>query len=411
MQFEEFGLIEPLLRALRFEGYPHPTPIQEQAIPHVLQGKDMLGCAQTGTGKTAAFALPILQNLANQPRNHKKHPHIRVLVLSPTRELAAQIGESFCAYGRHLDIRSTVVYGGVKQSAQVKALRQGVDVLVATPGRLLDLMGQGLIKLNELEVFVLDEADRMLDMGFIADIRRLIAHIPQQRQTLMFSATMPVAIRSLASNILMDPVEVTVTPNAPAAQTVSHSVYFVEKTLKQSLLQHLMADPTITRALVFTRTKRGADRVSRHLKDAGVQADAIHSDRSQQARLKALAQFKAGRMRVLVASDIVARGLDVDEISHVINFDMPNEPETYIHRIGRTGRAGASGLAISFCSFEERSNLDDIEKLIRQPIIEVAGHPYVSTVPRIKKAAPAAKLSGNRRPLRRNLMGRGYRAR
>jgi ATP-dependent RNA helicase RhlE len=430
MRFEDLGLIEPLLRAVHFEGYPHPTPIQELAIGHVLAGKDLMGCAQTGTGKTAVFALPILQRLASRagehpapapragqarpsgagaPAGHGGHSGprpIRALVVSPTRELAAQIGESFGAYGRYLDVRHTAIFGGVKQGSQVQALHRGVDVLVATPGRLLDLMGQGRVKLDRVEVFVLDEADRMLDMGFIDDIRRVIAALPARRQTLMFSATIPAEIRFLAEGILHDPVEVRVTPHAPAAETVQHAVYFVERAQKQALLEHVLKDSAITRALVFTRTKRGADRVSRHLKWAKIQADAIHSDRTQGARQKALQDFKDGRTRVLVASDIASRGLDVEDISHVINFDMPHDPETYVHRIGRTGRAGASGLAISFCALEERVHLDDIEKMIRQSIAAVAEHPYLSPLPRREPPAERPAVTGWRRPLKRNLLRR-----
>jgi ATP-dependent RNA helicase RhlE len=442
MQFEDLGLIEPLLRAVRFEGYPHPTPIQELAIPHVLAGKDLMGCAQTGTGKTAGFALPLLQRLVTRPGGHSlpaaQPPHggqaahvahaahgahaphgghaghtghgghrpIRVLVVSPTRELAAQTGEFFGAYGRYVDIRHTVVFGGVKQGPQVQALQRGVDVLVATPGRLLDLMNQRKLRLDRVETFVLDEADRMLDMGFIEDIRRIIAALPRQRQTLMFSATIPYEIRDLAQGLLHDPVEVRVTPHAPAAETVQHAVYFVERAQKQALLEHVLKDSAITRALVFTRTKRGADRVTRRLQWAHILADAIHSDRSQGARQKALRDFKEGRTRVLVASDIASRGLDVDDISHVINFDMPHDPETYVHRIGRTGRAGASGLAISFCALEERIHLDDIEKMIRQSIAAIQEHPYPSPLPPRKPPAERPAATGWRRPLKRNLLRR-----
>jgi len=402
MQFEEFGLIEPLLRAVREEGYAQPTPIQQQAIPHLLEGKDLLGCAQTGTGKTAAFALPILHRLA--PHDHPKRDArpIRSLVLTPTRELAAQIGQSFATYGRHTGLIHTTVYGGVKQGPQAKALKKGVDILVATPGRLLDLMGQRLVKLKHLEVFVLDEADRMLDMGFINDIRRVIAALPAERQTLFFSATMPPAIQSLADSILRKPVEVRIAPERPAAETVEHSVYFVERNHKRTLLSHLLSDGEIKRALVFTRTKVGADRVTMHLRHADVLAQAIHSDKPQAKRQQALANFKRGKTRVLVASDIAARGLDVDDISHVINFDIPDEPETYVHRIGRTGRAGASGKALSFCSMAERSNLADIEKLIRRAVNVVEDHPFRSEVPRLPKQEPKPHQIGlRRRPGRR----------
>ena len=375
MQFDQLRLIEPLLRAVRAEGYDTPTPIQERAIPHLLEGKDLLGCAQTGTGKTAAFALPILQRLRRDedaPSSRRKgasaRRRIRGLILSPTRELAAQIGESFRTYGQHMSLRHTVVFGGVKQGAQVDALRRGVDILVATPGRLLDLLNQRVLRLSDVEVFVLDEADRMLDMGFIRDIRRVIALLPSERQTLLFSATMPRAICQLAETILRSPVEVRVATESPAADTVEHAVYFVDPGSKTNLLDHLLKDPQITRALVFTRTKHRADRVVRVLRHRDVVAEAIHSNKSQNARLRALGNFREGRTRVLVASDVAARGLDVDDISHVINYDLPNETEVYVHRIGRTGRAGAEGLAISFCSDDQRSNLRDIERLIGQPI-------------------------------------------
>ena len=402
MQFENFGLIDPILQAVREEGYAQPTPIQQQAIPHLLEGKDLLGCAQTGTGKTAAFALPILHRLAPHDHPHRGPRPIRSLVLTPTRELAAQIGQSFATYGRHTGLAHTTIYGGVKQGPQAKALKKGVDVLVATPGRLLDLMGQRLVKLKHLEVFVLDEADRMLDMGFINDIRRVISALPSERQTLFFSATMPPAIQSLADSILRNPVQVRIAPERPAAETVEHSVYFVERNHKRTLLSHLLSDGEISRALVFTRTKVGADRVTMHLRHADVVAQAIHSDKPQAKRQRALANFKRGKTRVLVASDIAARGLDVDDISHVINFDVPDEPETYVHRIGRTGRAGASGKALSFCSMSERSNLADIEKLIRQTVNVVEDHPFRSDVPRLPKQGPKPHQVGlRRRPGRR----------
>ncbi|MGB2781436.1 MAG: DEAD/DEAH box helicase [Phycisphaerae bacterium] len=405
MPFNKLGLIEPLLRAVRSEGYTIPTPIQLHAIPPVLAGKDLLGCAQTGTGKTAAFALPILQRLsANgngdpqpatageiRPDEAGAHPRasngkrpVRALVLTPTRELAAQIHASFRVYGQHVDLRCAEVFGGVSQVPQAKALRQGVDILVATPGRLLDLMGQGLVQFKHLEVLVLDEADRMLDMGFIPDVRRILSALPAQRQTLFFSATMPGTIQGLADAILRDPVEVRVTPEAPAAETVEHSVYLVEQGQKQALLEHLLAGPEICRALVFTRTKHGAEKVARRLKGARISADAIHGNKSQGARERSLDEFKRGRTRVLVASDLASRGLDVDDISHVINFDMPREAETYVHRIGRTGRAGASGTALSFCSYEERNQLNSIERLMRQTLGMVEDHPFRSPLPRMQ---------------------------
>lgn len=382
MQFDELQLIEPLLRAVRAEGYTQPTPIQIQAIPPVLAGRDLLGCAQTGSGKTAAFALPILQRLlgtAHHSRNQaEKLRHLRVLVLSPTRELASQIGESFETYGKFTDIRQITIFGGVKQHSQVEKLRKGADVLVATPGRLLDLMGQGYIKLERLEVLVLDEADRMLDMGFIHDVRRVIAALPSQRQTLFFSATMPPEIRSLANSILNKPAYVAVTPSATTVETVEQSVYFVEETHKIDLLEELLHDPAMKRVLVFTRTKHGANKVVNKLAKVSVVAEPIHGNKSQSARERALANFKTGRTRVLVATDIAARGLDVEDITHVINYNLPNESETYVHRIGRTARAGAPGIAYSFCNTDERSYLVDIERLIRMNIPAVTDSAYIS---------------------------------
>lgn len=390
MVFKDLGLIEPLCRAVTEEGYTTPTPIQAQAIPPLLEGKDLLGCAQTGTGKTAAFSLPILQNFhANQYKGEGARP-IRALIITPTRELASQISDSFSAYGTHTRLRHTVVFGGVRQGPQAKALKAGVDILVATPGRLLDLMGQKLIDLRNLEVFVLDEADRMLDMGFIVDIRRVIAQMPAKRQTLLFSATMPSAIQGLADSLLKDPVEVRVSPEKPAADTVTQSVYLVEWHDKQSLLEHLLGGEDVTRVLIFTRTKRGADKVTDSLKRAGIKADAIHSDKTQGAREKALAQFKKGKMPVLVASDIAARGIDIDSITHVINYDMPNEAEVYVHRIGRTGRAGTQGIAWSFCGVEERFLLSAVEELLDQPIDIIAEHPFPSPLPRMAQAAKQA---------------------
>ncbi len=367
MTFTNFGLSQPLLRAVAEEGYSTPTPIQDQAIPHVLAGKDLLGCAQTGTGKTAAFALPILERLLQAgERIGKRKP--RVLVLTPTRELSAQIDASFAAYGRHTRITHAVVFGGVNINRQIQALSRGVDVLVATPGRLLDLMGQGATSLDEVGIYVLDEADRMLDMGFIHDVKRITAAVPKRRQTLLFSATMPDSIRSLSRSLLSQPVEVAVTPVASTAEKVGQCVYYVEKADKRRLLTRLLADAAIDRALVFTRTKHGANRVVEHLEKSGIAAAAIHGNKSQNARERALSLFKEGRMRVLVATDVAARGIDIDGLSYVINFDLPNVPECYVHRIGRTGRAGASGQALSFCDAEERPYLRGIEKLIRQQI-------------------------------------------
>ncbi len=369
MPFNKLGLIEPLLQAVRTEGYTVPTAIQQQAILPILEGRDLLGCAQTGTGKTAAFALPILQHLHRRVAADKSgHRPIRALIVAPTRELAAQIGESFRAYGRHAGLRHAVVFGGVKQGPQEKALRAGVDILVATPGRLLDLLNQRIFTLRQVEILVLDEADRMLDMGFINDIRRIIAQVPTQRQTLLFSATMPREIYDLAATLMKNPVKVRVTPDAPAAETVEHGVYFVDETQKSALLDHVLRAPEVTRALVFTRTKHRADRVVRRLAGAGISAEAIHSNKSQNARMRALDGFKTGRTRVLVASDIASRGLDVDNISHVINYDLPADAGTYVHRIGRTGRAGAAGRAVSFCSGEQRGELRDIQRLMGQEI-------------------------------------------
>ncbi|MBT3193856.1 MAG: DEAD/DEAH box helicase [Verrucomicrobia bacterium] len=376
--FDQLGLADTLLRAVRDQRYATPTPIQEKAIPPALAGRDVFGCAQTGTGKTAAFVLPILQQLdADGPCNGKRR--IRALVLTPTRELAAQISESAATYGAHLPLTHTVIYGGVNQNKQVNAIRRGIDVLVACPGRLLDLMNQGIVDLRGIEYFVLDEADRMLDMGFIHDVRRIIAKLPKQRQTLFFSATVPNAIRELADSLLTDPVTVRVTPAATTAETVDQALYMVGRKRKLDLLRHLLKDHTMQRTLVFTRTKHGADRVAKRLIKDKVPAAAIHGNKSQNARTRALEAFKRGDARVLVASDIAARGIDIDSISHVINYELPHEPETYVHRIGRTGRAGNSGRAISFCDLEEQPRLRSIEKLIRTAIPEIKDHPYAGS--------------------------------
>ncbi len=396
MSFENLNIIEPILLALKSEGYSKPTPIQEQAIPVLLQRRDLLGCAQTGTGKTAAFAIPVLQ-LLHQDELYKKGPAgIKSLILTPTRELAIQIGESFVAYGKLLRLRHTVIFGGVSQKAQTDALRAGVDILIATPGRLLDLMDQGFINLQHLKIFVLDEADRMLDMGFIHDVKKVIARLPMKRQTLLFSATMPSEISKLAHSILIDPVRVEVTPASSTANTVQQSLYYVEKPNKKSLLLHLLKDQSIETALVFTRTKHGADKVAKDLNRAGVQAEAIHGNKSQNARQRALNNFKEKQTRVLVATDIAARGIDIDDLSHVINFELPNVPETYVHRIGRTGRAGASGIAVSFCDFEEREFLRDIHKLIAKNIPVVEDHPYHATGN--PSSAPIKQPSQNGQP-------------
>jgi ATP-dependent RNA helicase RhlE len=375
MKFTDLNLIEPILRALKEEGYDTPTPIQEQSIPHSIEGRDLLACAQTGTGKTAAFAIPILQRLNNKYGAQPAH-HIKTLILTPTRELAIQIGESFDAYGRHLKLRNFVVFGGVGQKPQEDALRRGVDILVATPGRLLDLMNQGFVSLEKLEIFVLDEADRMLDMGFIHDVRRVIKVLPNVRQTLFFSATMPDEIAKLANDILTDPIKVAVTPVSSTVELIDQHIYFVDKNRKKHLLLHLLQNNDVKSALVFTRTKHGANRVAQDLTKADIHAMAIHGNKSQTARQNALNNFKTGDIQVLVATDIAARGIDLDELSHVINFDLPNIPETYVHRIGRTGRAGASGIAFSFCDQEEKAFLRDIERLISKRIPVVNEHPF-----------------------------------
>ena len=377
MLFKDLNLIEPILRALNTEGYSTPTPIQEQSIPVALAGRDLLGCAQTGTGKTAAFAIPILQHLYAEKSNGQRTKGIRALILTPTRELAIQIDESIAAYGRHLGLKHLVVFGGVSQHPQTAALRSGTDILIATPGRLLDLMQQGYISLSNIGIFVLDEADRMLDMGFIHDVKKVIAKLPSKRQTLFFSATMPNEIATLADSILNEPVRVEVTPVSSTAQTIQQSMFFVEKTDKKHLLLHLLKDRSIERVLVFARTKHGSDKVVKDLANHGVPAEAIHGNKSQNARQRALSNFKSGATRVLVATDIAARGIDVDNLTHVINYELPNVPETYVHRIGRTGRAGASGTAFSFCDREEREFLRDIQKLIGATIPVVNEHPYV----------------------------------
>lgn len=379
MLFEQLGIIEPILKALQAEGYTTPTPIQQQAIPVLLEGRDLLGCAQTGTGKTAAFAVPILQLLSEQQNPPRG---IRALILTPTRELAIQIEESFKAYGKGLKLRHAVIFGGVSQHTQVNTLRNGVDILIATPGRLLDLMQQRIVSLNHIEKFVLDEADRMLDMGFIHDVKRIITKLPEERQTLFFSATMPTEIARLSQTILRDPVKVEVTPVATTAETIVQALFFVDKAEKRKLLMHLLEDGEIKRVLVFTRTKHGADRVVKDLAKAGVGAEAIHGNKSQQARQRALTNFKNGRTRVLVATDIAARGIDVDDLTHVINYELPNIPETYVHRIGRTGRAGAMGIALSFCDSEEKEFLRDIHKLIKTAIPVISDHPWHVEMPK-----------------------------
>ena len=390
MTFNELNLSAPVLRAVAQAGYESPSPIQAAAIPPVLAGRDLMGCAQTGTGKTAAFALPMLDRLtASAPR---KKGAIRALILTPTRELALQIGESFEAYGKYLTLRSTVIFGGVGQAPQVAALKKGVDILIACPGRLNDLVGQGLLDLSNIEIFVLDEADRMLDMGFVHDVKKVIAKLPRQRQNLMFSATMPKEIEQLAAGILHDPAFVKVDPVSSTVDRIQQSLYFVEKGNKKFLLPWLIKNlkPEVVNALVFSRTKHGADKIAKDLNKQGIPAAAIHGNKSQTARVTALEDFKAGKTRVLVATDIAARGIDISELSHVFNYDLPEVPETYVHRIGRTARAGADGTAVSFCAPEEKEYLAGIEKLNRRQIPVVSGHPW-DGVPAPVKAAPPVR--------------------
>jgi ATP-dependent RNA helicase RhlE len=376
MSFQDLNLIEPILKALNTEGYTTPTPIQAKSIPIILKQRDLLGTAQTGTGKTAAFSIPILQLLYQDKQQHKEQKTIKTLVLTPTRELAIQIDESMKAYGRYTGLRTLVIFGGVSQNPQTEALRRGVDILVATPGRLLDLMNQGFVKLDHLKILVLDEADRMLDMGFVHDVKKIIAKVPRQRQTLFFSATMPNEIQQLADTILNKPEKVEVAPVSSTADTIQQALYYVDKDDKRALLQHILKDKNIATALVFTRTKHGADKVVKDLSKVGITAEAIHGNKSQNARQRALTNFKARTTRVLVATDIAARGIDIDDLTHVINYEIPNIPETYVHRIGRTGRAGASGIALTFCDHEEKDFLKDIHKLINKAIPEVEDHPY-----------------------------------
>jgi ATP-dependent RNA helicase RhlE len=376
LDFKDLRLIAPLLKALQSQGYTQPTPIQQKAIPVVLQNKDLLACAQTGTGKTAAFALPLIQLLHEQRVTGKSFKGVKALILTPTRELAIQIAESFRDYGAHSGLKHLAVYGGVSQYHQVKGLQQGVDILIATPGRLLDLIMQRHVSLQQIEMFVLDEADRMLDMGFINDVQKIVNKLPQQRQTLFFSATMPPEIVRLSQSMLNNPVKIEITPVSSAAETVQQAVYFVEKSDKRSLLIHLLKNNEIESALVFTETKFGADKLCNALHRENIKVQAIHGNKSQSERQKALYNFKNKTLRVLVATDIAARGIDIESLSHVINFELPNIPETYVHRIGRTGRAGASGKAISFCGMEEKMLLRDINKLIATSIPVMQDHPY-----------------------------------
>lgn len=402
MTFEQLELIEPIQKALTKEGYTIPTPIQAEAIPYVLDGYDLLGCAQTGTGKTAAFSIPIIQNLYNERLNGKVRG-IKALILTPTRELAIQIGESFTAYGKYTGVKHTVIFGGVGQKPQTDALKQGVDVLIATPGRLIDLINQGFISLKNLDYFVLDEADRMLDMGFIHDIKRILPLLPKKRQSLFFSATMPPEIERLAGTILHEPQKVEVTPASSTVDKIDQSVYFVEKADKVDLLTTLLKDRSLESVLVFTRTKHGADKVARVLAKANIGAEAIHGNKSQTARQRALTNFKDHTTRVLIATDIAARGIDVDHLSHVINYELPNVPETYVHRIGRTGRAGRSGVAYSFCDAEEVPYLKDIQKLIGKQIPVAGGNEFETA--EVKTAVAEKKEAIKQEAKRRNMFG------
>lgn len=404
MSFNNLKLIEPILKALSKEGYTHPTPIQEQAIPAILQKRDVLGCAQTGTGKTAAFTIPILQLMQEVKNSHaENNKRSQALILTPTRELAIQIGESIEAYGRFLKLKHTVIFGGVSQYKQVLDIRNGVDFIVATPGRLLDLMQQKILSLHHIQFFVLDEADRMLDMGFVQDVKKVIAKLPAKRQTLFFSATMPAEIQQLANMLLTNPVKVEVTPASSTVDIINQSVYYAEKKDKQSLLIHLLKDESIETVLIFTQMKYAADKLAHQLNKSGIRTEAIHGNKSQNARQRALENFKNRKTRVLVATDIAARGIDIDELTHVINFELPNIPETYVHRIGRTGRAGASGTAISFCDWSEKVYLRDIQKLIQKDIPVIKDHPFdnfnmhnspISTTSNNLRIASRGKRSG-----------------
>ena len=394
MLFEDLSLSSTILRAVSDQGYTSPTPIQEQAIPVVLEGRDLIGCAQTGTGKTAAFAIPIIHNLHRMVGSSNKHKQIRTLVVTPTRELAVQIGESFDTYGKYTNLRQLTIFGGVSQISQVDQLRKGIDILVATPGRLLDLHKQGYIDLDHLHFLVLDEADQMLDMGFINDVKKIVKLTPNNRQTLLFSATMPMAIRELAEMFLKNPAKVEVTPVSSTAETVEQRVYFVDKGDKRKLLYHLIRNENISDVLVFSRTKHGADNVVKALRKQGVAAEAIHGDKSQNARQRVLDSFKNKEVGVLVATDIAARGIDIDQLPFVINFDLPNIPETYVHRIGRTGRAGNGGIAISFCGRDEETYWKDIKKLIKINVTEITDHPFPWAG---KSAEPEAPQSNSNR--------------
>jgi ATP-dependent RNA helicase RhlE len=403
-KFSTLGLAEPIQRALNARNHVVPTPIQARAIPHLLAGRDVLGIAQTGTGKTAAFALPILHQLSKMPANMgtKGPRRPRALILAPTRELAIQIGEEFGAYGKHLHLRHTVIFGGVNQRPQVNALSRGVDILVATPGRLLDLMNQGRLRLDAVAFLVLDEADRMLDMGFVRDVRKIMSALPRKRQSLLFSATMPGEIGHLANEILVDPVRVEVTPQATPIERIEQSIYHVEAAGKRALLASILDDPALARVIVFARTKHRANRVADHLGKHGVAAEAIHGNKSQSARQRALKRFRTGDARVLVATDIAARGIDVDGVTHIINYELPNEPESYVHRIGRTARAGAGGVAFSFCDSSERGYLRDIERLIRRRLTVIGDQPATATFERPGNTKPPRNQPRHKRGRSRN---------
>jgi ATP-dependent RNA helicase RhlE len=407
MSFDNLNIIDPIRKALKNEGYTSPTSIQEKAIPLLLQGKDLLGCAQTGTGKTAAFAIPIMQGLYTENRQASKGAKkIQALILSPTRELASQIGDSFSTYGRFLGLKNLVIFGGVSQKPQVEVLERGIDILIATPGRLLDLISQKYIDLHHVKYFVLDEADFMLDMGFIRDVKKIIALLPTKKQSMLFSATMPEEISKLVDTILIDPAKVAVTAVSSTVDTIEQYIYFVNKGNKRALLVHLLKDKGIASALVFSRTKHGANNIAKHLIKAGISSEAIHSNKSQSARQLALNNFKTKKTRVLVATDIAARGIDIDELSHVINFDLPEVPETYVHRIGRTGRAGLGGIAFSFCDAEEKKLLVEIQKLIGKSIPVIDQHPYPLVAEELVVEKDLQQKAVNTRPNSRNFTRR-----
>lgn len=398
MKFKDLNIIQPILQALEKKGYETPTPIQEAAIPVILNGEDLLGCAQTGTGKTAAFSIPIIQQLVEREQERGNQNVIRSLIVTPTRELAIQIGENIHEYSLNTRLKHTVVFGGVNQNSQVRAIRSGVDILIATPGRLLDLMNQGFIKIQHVEIFVLDEADRMLDMGFINDIKKLLKVLPKQRQSLFFSATMPKSIVELSNTILNKPQKIEISPVSSAAETVTQKIYYTNKDSKKALLYHILEAEEIKQVLVFSRTKHGADRIAQQLGKKDIQAAAIHGDKAQNYRQKVLSSFKDGKLRVLVATDIAARGIDIDKLAHVINYDIPDEPETYVHRIGRCGRAGETGVAISMCEPEENKLTKEIEYLINKDLIQVKDHPFPQTE---KPMSAAEKKEFNKEKARR----------